>query len=263
MRKGKLCILLIIAISLLLTTAIGCKKIANLTPDLMIRKAYAATIEVKSFHFSISTIVMGWDEGKWSAEVDFLSPDRMRMVIEQDGQKREIRCIGDKMYERHSQTGEWQVLEGHTVQANLVSVQGLLIAAQPKNIAEGLKELEAIEELPDEVIGDVACVHYRGSLDSLKRFREQLAEESDPKGKETLQQLLEILEQMEVTIVIEVWIGKDDYLVWQQRVTQSQKVLPDTFDDQGTPAPEGTTMTITVTMESSDFNKPVEIEAPL
>ena len=49
----------------------------------------------------------------------------------------------------------------------------------------------------------------------------------------------------------------------QQRVTQSQKVLPDTFDDQGTPAPEGTTLTRTVIREFSDFNKPVEIEAPL
>ena len=263
MRKGKLCILLVIVISLLLTTAIGCKKIANLTPDLVVRKAYAATIEVKSFHFSMSVIVTGWDEGKWSAEVDFLSPDRMRMVIEEDGQKREMCCIGDKVYEQDSQTGEWQVLEGHAVQATLINVQGLLIAAQPKNIAEGLKKLEAIEELSDEVIGDVTCVHYRGSIDSLKGFREQLAEESDPKEKEALQQILEVWEQMEVTIVAEVWIGKDDYLLWQQRATQSQKVLPDTFDDQGTPAPEGTTMTITVIREFSDFNKPVEIEAPL
>lgn len=243
MRKGKLCILLAITISLLLTTAIGCKKIANLTPDLMVRKAYAATIEVKSFHFSISGIVTGWEEGKWSAEADFLSPDRMRMVIEEDGQKREMRCIGDKVYEQDSQTGEWRVQEGRDVQTTLVGMQKIAEGVQPKSIAERLKGLEAIEELPDEVIGDVTCVHYRG-IDPLKGLGEQW-------------------EQMEMTMVVEVWIGKDDYLVWQQRTTHSLKIPPDISDDQGNPAPEGTTMTITVTMEFSDFNKPVEIEAPL
>jgi hypothetical protein len=249
MTKGKLCILLVIAISLLLTTAIGCKKIANLTPALMVSKAYAATIEVKSCHFSISGIVTGSDEGKWSAEVDFLSPDRMRMVIEEDGQKREMRCIGDKVYEQDSQTGEWQVLEGRDVQTTLVGVQKTAEGVQPKSIAERLKGLEAIEELPDEVIGDVTCVHYRGISPPVKGPGEYW-------------------EQIEMTIVVEVWIGKDDYLVWQQRTTTSLKVLPGplvySIDDQGTPAPEGTTiMTITVITEFSDFNKPVEIEAPL
>ena len=133
MRKGKLYILLVIAISLLLTTPIGCKKVTNLTPDLVVRKAYAATMEVKSFHFSMSGTVTGWIEGKWSMEVDFLSPDRMRMVIEADGQKHELRIIGNNVYERDYQTGQWRVLEGHVAQATLVSMQKFAEGAQPKN----------------------------------------------------------------------------------------------------------------------------------
>jgi hypothetical protein len=74
--------------------------------------------------------------------------------------------------------------------------------------------------------------------------------------------MLEIQEQMEMTIVVEVRIGKDDYLVWQQRLTESQKALPDTFDVQDNPVPEGTTMTLTMITEFSDFNEPVEIDPP-
>lgn len=75
-------------------------KVAELTPEAVINKAHAAAMEVKSFHFSMSMTVTGRDEGKWSIDADFLSPDRMNMVIEGDGTQHEVRCIGDKVYER-------------------------------------------------------------------------------------------------------------------------------------------------------------------
>ena len=252
MRKGKLYILLAVAMSLLLLSPLGCRKIAEPTPEMIVKQAYAATMEVKSLHFSMSGTgpVTDGDESQGHIEGDFLSPDRMRVVIEADGQRQEVRCIGDKVYEWDSQTGEWRVLEGRVAQATLVGMQRFAEGAQPKSIAERLKGLEAIEELPDEVIDGVSCVHYRGRIDPLQGLREQLVKESDPRRKEALQQTLEMQEQMEMTIVVEVWIGKDDYLVWQQRVTQPQKF-------------EGTTMKLTMVTKFSDFNEPVEIEAPL
>ena len=210
MRKGKLYILLVIAISLLLTTPIGCKKVANLTSDLVVRKAYAATLEVKSFHFSMSGTVpdTDGDESQGHVEGDFLFPDQMRMVIEVDGQKSEMRIIGNNIFELDYQTGEWLVQEGSVAQAALVSIKRFAGEAQPKSIAERLKGLEAIEELRDEVIDGVSCVHYRGRIDPLQGLREQLTKKPSSRLKEALEQTLVIQEQMGMSIVVEVWIGK-------------------------------------------------------
>lgn len=263
MRKGKLYIILGVTISLLLLGPLGCKKVAELTPEIVIEKAHAATTEVKSFHFSMSMTMTGWSEGIPLMEGNIVSPDRMHVAGELEGQKYEMVYIGDKMYERDSETGQWQIQEGRAAQAALVSMQRFAEGAQTMSIAERLKGLEDIEELPEEVIDGINCVHYRGRIDPLKGLREQLAEESDPKQKEGLQQLLEAQEQMEMTVTTEVWIGKGDYLVRQQRVIQSMKAPPGGILDQGTPVPERTIMTVTVVWRFSDFNEPVEIEAPL
>jgi len=261
-RKQKLYILLMLAMSLSLSSPLGCRKIAEMTPEAVIVKAYAATKEVKSFHFSISVTIMGWNEGKASMEGGFLSPDRILMIIEQDGQREEVRHIGNKVYERDSETGEWRTQEGPLALAALSTMQRFAESAQPKDIAERLKGLEAIERLPDEVIDGINCVHYRGRSDPLKAAKERLANESDPRTKEALEQAMQTQAQMEMTLVTELWIGKGDYLLRQQRVTQSMKVPPEEVDKHGTPAPEGTIWTVTMVMKFSDFNQPVEIEAP-
>lgn len=131
-----------------------------------------------------------------------------------------------------------------------------------------LEGLEHIEVLPDEVIDGVSCVHYRGSYDPfhLDALREQIENETDPDLKEMLQHILEVQEQlkeeMEMTAVAEVWIGKDDYLVRQKCVTQSWKMTDDE-DINGTLFPVGTKVTFTGILKFSNFNEPVKIEVPL
>jgi len=220
-------------------------------------KAHAATLEVTSFHFDASNTQTGWYEGikvyedpdwLWIVEGDFLAPDRMQWTEwkKNDGQKlEEVRIIGNNLYEWNSQTGEWELQYLDQSVHNGV-VQGFSEFIQPVSIAERLKTLDDIEELPDEVIDNVDCLHYRGRWD------------------------IDILENMGETVpapVIEFWISKDNYLVHQQRITISQDVntddLNDDYKDMSLPKDAIITISATKTITYSDFNEPVEIEAPL
>ncbi|MFC1925087.1 hypothetical protein ACFLW2_00135 [Chloroflexota bacterium] len=243
-------------------------------------KAYAATMGVESFHFESSTSDTIWHEGmqvyenpdmQWIMAGDFLAPDRMKWTQwTKDGQKLgEVRIIGDKKYEWNSETGEWVLwpwnpgVEGDTVQE-------LAGYAQPVSIAEMLKEIKDVEELPDEVIDGVNCLHYRGKWDVLKDMREEMEKETDPAIKASLQKQLELNEQNHerwgTTFTMEFWIGEGDYLVRQQRLITSSKGTPDEFglnyNDIQVPADAIVTKSMTSTVKFSRFDEPVEIEAP-
>ncbi len=73
---------LLIVLCLLLLTFAGCSKAKELTPALVLEKAYAATTEeVSSFHFTISIAATAEGMGEigiLEGEVDYLAPDRLR-----------------------------------------------------------------------------------------------------------------------------------------------------------------------------------------
>lgn len=251
-----------LAIFLIVVTILGLGSIILLGQDptgqavsweVVANKAYAATMGVTSFHFDVSHIQTGWYEGRkvyedpdwlWILEGDFLAPDRMQWTqwSQKNGQKlEEVRIIGDKEYDRDIQTGEWE-LQYFDQDGEGNVVQGLSGFIQPVSIAERLKILDDIAKLPDEVIDNVNCLHYRGKWDV-----------SD--------------EDYEDDTIVEFWISKDDYLLKQHSLTTSSKVMVKDIDKdyKDIPVPENATITITYTMilRYSSFNEPVEIVAPL
>ena len=121
-----------------------------------------------------------------------------------------------------------------------------------------------IEVLPDEVIDEIDCMHYRTSFNPsdpvfyLKMMREAIKLETDPDLIEFYQREIEKTEQEiadgaevpDETVVMNYWIGKDDYLIRQFHSVYSRQW-------------QGELEVHTETATYSQFNEDFEIEAPL
>jgi len=226
---------------LLLTMLIGCSS-PGPDPGELIAKAQLAISEVESYRIEMPiTITQNGKTTQSTSQGEFVSPDRMHMIkTGEDGNRESIR-IGQTEYDRNADSNNWEV---HQIPESLPFANPAVI------ILEELDSLAGLVAMPDEAVDSVDCFHYKGSIDPLQDLREMVAKESNPKRKESLQQTLEMQEQMEMSVVVEVWIGKDDYLMRQHHWTLSQKF-------------EGTAMEATAIWKFYDFNEPVEIEPPL
>ena len=267
MRKLKPYILLLIIISLVSTSLLACNKVTRVTLEQVLDKVNAATTEIESFHMTMTMTNPG--DLIDTFEGDFMLPDKSRYVTYEQGiKKAEMRRIGANIYQWDSESGLWELMEGNLAEATLASMQAMAEQLEPEYIADNLEMLEYIEALPDKIIHGVSCEHYRGDFDfyNLDYYREQIENETDPDRKEDLQHILEMQEQLkeeqEGTAVAEYWFGKDDYILRQIRSTMSMKTTEDE-DFNGTIVPTGTRVTMTATLTFSNFNEPVEIEAPL
>jgi len=272
----------------------------------VIDKSRAATTGLTSFHFDQTVATEYWYEGtkvyedteSSKLEGDYLAPDRLYMVAEKrDEVLGKYWTIGNKYYWWSSETGWWNLQEFEDVDGAYwmkkyrwdydtgswelrdeyevqyqIGVEHIGEAVQPESIDERLSELNDIEELPDEVIDGVNCLHYRGvyvpSL-GIEELEKQLEEESDPDMKRHIQHFIEKGKeyQMLFTEVIEIWISPDDYRVRQESSTLTINPTYDHYSsdyDLDLPVPEGATITkiTTRTTRYTCFNEPVEIEAP-
>ena len=266
MRKARRYILFLIVISLVLVGLSGCNKVTRVTLEEVLEKVNAATIEIESFHMTITATYPG--NFVQSMESDFMLPDRARLVgFEQGIKMYEVRRIGDNIYRWDSESGLWELMEGYIAEGTLLSLQAWARQFVAEEIAKSLEKLDYIEALPDEVINGVICEHYRGSYDyyNLDYYREQIENEIDPDRKESLQSILATMEQMqeemETSAVSEYWFGKDDHILRQSRSTTSITMTEDT-DFKGTIVPAEERVTIIGTATFSNFNEPVEIEEP-
>ena len=117
------------------------------------------------------------------------------------------------------------------------------------------------ERLADEKVGDVNCYHYKiviNSTEVKKLLKEIVSAEGDllqgvtGLGGATVDQNASVDEAMEILNDMngEIWIGKKDYLT--HKVTMN---LTTTQETQ--------TLTVRVSLVSSNFNQPVTVEAPV
>ena len=114
-----------------------------------------------------------------------------------------------------------------------------------------LDSLTKIENLPDERIAGADCFHLRGELD-MERLAEKTKAALDPTDPWYEETVRSIEEQAAATeAMVEVWIGKDDYLIRQVKYN-GQIFLSD--------SELGTFSFLEVYY---DFNEPIEIEPPL
>ena len=220
-------------------------------PQSIIAKAYAATADIKSFRLSATSASKDPDgfSSRQDIEVEYASPDRYHFKMTEDGEEIEFIIIGDKLY----------IGSGSPPEAVLYSLtQGLTRPLSKETVLSYLDNLTDIQSLSDETMDGVSCLHYLGKWDVEKQIAEtkrSLMEHYDEMGiepdEEAIDKELEILRSIETEI--ELWIGRDDYLIRQMKMNGK---LPD--DDEGLKF-----IIISMTMKYSDLNQPITIEAPL
>jgi len=210
-------------------------------PGAIIAKACATTEGLMSYRTSSSLIYTQNGETTVNdSEVEYAAPDRYRGKFTLGNSTFEVITIGDKEY-------VWGM--GNTTDSVHVS---MYVCPPSKEDARSLLDLlTKIEKLPDERIAGADCFHLRGEVD-MERWAEKTkaALDSTYPGYEEDVELIE--EQAAATeAVVEVWIGKDDYLI--RHVKHNWQIFES----------DGGVNTLSYTEEYYDFNEPIEIEPPL
>jgi hypothetical protein len=221
--------LLFVIISLVLA---GCS--SSYSPSLsakeVISKSYDGMQAVNSFHFALdqvgggTPITMGIEMTKASG--DAVKPDKIQTTISATamGTLIEVKMVtvGGTTMMTNPLSGKWEILSD---QFKVLAVfdPGSGIAAITKGIANPIP-------LQDEKMGDTLCYHLEGSV---------LSETLGPITASTTKGAI---------INTEVWIGKEDFLVYQIKLTGK---VTDTEK-------EGIIRTLTF----SNFNQNINIALP-
>ena len=191
-----------------------------------IAKAYAATLDIQSFRYSVTSTSNDSDGFSihQSIEAEFSSPDRYRVNNQENEQATEFIIIGDQQY-----------ISGGSLSGAMLdaSTQGLYRSVSKEVVLSYLDNLTDIQSLSDMTIDSVSCLHYLGKWDVEKQIadaKQSLMKYYDEGGIEPDEEEIDQdLEQIRLTeIEIELWIGQDDYLIRQMKVNGK---FPD--DDEG------------------------------
>jgi hypothetical protein len=192
-------------------------------PGGIMAKACATTEGLLSYRTSSSLVSTHNGETTiWDSEGEYAAPDRYRGKFTLGNSTFEVITIGDKNY-------AWRA-DNTTDNAWSAGIYGWPLSKE--DTLSLLDLLTKIENLPDERIAGVDCFHLRGEFDEeiVKSMDEQAAA---------------------IEVVVEVWIGKDDYLIRQ--VTHNVQIF----------ASDGGVGTFSYLEVYYDFNEPIEIEPPL
>jgi len=205
------------------------------------------TLEVQSYRSTLSGV--STNRGKTTEshhEAVFTAPDRYHIKMTEDGAVSEFIAIGDAQYIKSSELSP---------NVMIASTQSVSYSITPKYSLDLLDSLREPEALPIEEINDVECFHYKGAVDMERQWEEMKAslDPSQPGYEDRLEMMETELERIrQSTIEYELWIGKEDLLIRQMKYSGR------------TPSEEdGQWDTSTMTMQLSDINQPIVIEAPL
>lgn len=216
---------------------VACSKGSNLRE--VTTKARIATSEAHSYRTKGTTrYTSDAETHETVSEGEFSAPDRFRAKISPEtGRWCEVIKIGDKSYLRTSDELEWGGEKSDV----------MCVVLPITEVLESLDSLIDLEQLPDEGIDSVDCLHYRGKVDI-----DSLVEKTGMAYQQT-PEFLEVM--LRTSIDIELWVGKDDYLIRQMITTiRSPESEAGTGEEKW-----GTQTTI---MRFYDFNKPIAIEPP-
>lgn len=211
-------------------------------PGGIMAEACATTEGLLSYRESSSFVsTRNGETTTWDSEVEYADPDRYHGKFTLDIGTFEVITIEDKEY-------VWGV-DNTTDSLQVVSMY--VWPPSKEDTLSLLDLLTKIEKLPDERIAGADCFHLRGEVD-MERWAEKTKaalDSTDPRYEEDVEFIEEQAAATEA--VVEVWIGKDDYLIRQ--VKHNGQVF----------ASDGEVYTFSYTEEYYDFNEPIEIEPPL
>ncbi|MBI5563880.1 MAG: hypothetical protein HY870_03220 [Chloroflexi bacterium] len=169
----------------------------------------------------------------------------------------ELVKVGDKMYVK-GPDGEWNesdVTAGDTTKPDA----NPQISA--KQLSDLLKKASKAEKLGDEAIDGVDSYHYKDTLDPLTLLTEaaKLAQASgaseEPIDQAQLDEAKKFLKDS--VVIVEVWVGKQDLFIRQQKIV---------FQISVTEIPEQpggkADVYLSLTTKTTKINEPVTITAP-
>ncbi|MBN1190799.1 MAG: zf-HC2 domain-containing protein [Dehalococcoidales bacterium] len=213
-------------------------------PENILAKAHSAIENIRSYRISVTG--SGTEGSTIFLETEFTAPDRYHLKQTVNGQYLEVILIGDDQYYK----GDFNSFI--TVKAMIRSYASLV---SRETTLTWLDMLTGICTLPEETVDGTGCLHYRGVYDMEKMLRSRQEEDAGrgtpPMSEEELEEMLEEYRQKAGTRTIELWIGKDDYLL-RRLNTESRRT-----DENGE------TVSSSHLYQFSAFNQPLEIEAPL
>lgn len=208
----------------------------GVNPQSVMAKAYAATSNLQSYRMTSTLVsIFEGETSEQSSEWEFVFPDRYHGRITLDSETYEFIIIGDKQYVRapDNTSGKLSI--------------GVWSAFTPSKeyTLEILDSLTGLQKLPDEKIEGTDCFHYRGRVD-IDRMVNEWKAELDP-AQPGYEERLEALEQLRnMKTEVELWIGKDDFLIRQMKSIMESLVHGNAV----------------VLVKFYDFNEPIEIEPP-
>jgi len=172
-----------------------------------------------------------------------------------DGETYEFIIISDKQYTR----------EPSSTQSGTMYVIALSSGSGPskEETLELLDTLTDLEKFPDEKIDGVDCFHYRGRVD-IDRMVDERKAELDPAQRDYKERLEALEQQRQMKIEVELWIGKDDYLIRQIKrdIEAPWRGLSCDPASGGVVELEGWSHSSSM-VKYYDFNEPITIEPPL
>jgi hypothetical protein len=124
------------------------------------------------------------------------------------------------------------------------------------DLSDLLKRVATAEKLGDEAIDGVDSYHYKVKLNMIDLLEEIAARSAEAVPAADLQQAQDLLQNS--TVDLELWIGKSDLFIRQQRITVNLdlKNIPDM------PAEATILVDLSLTTKTSKINEPVTINAP-
>ncbi len=208
-------------------------------PKTVFARAHDAASSFDSYHMSLSAYTANPDgTSEQSMDVKFSAPDRYHVIslmssAELPVDSVEYIIIGEKQYVRKfSDDFDINFNPGTPATESFLSRETTL---------RYLDTMTDIKNLPDETVNGVDCFHYAGIYDiakSMARMKGIEVEELPPSLRNMYQR-------------IELWIGKDDYLIRKMHKERQVTGDPDILG------------TVEMTMDYLSINEPVIIEPPV
>jgi hypothetical protein len=212
-------------------------------PQIIIANVYAVTEGLTSYRVNNSIVYtyQGVTTEQF-LEWEYMSPDRQHGKLTVEDGTIEFIIIGDKQYiwGMDNSTGSLQLLT-----ASFGSIHS------KDDTLQLLDLLNQIEKLPDETISGVDCLHLQGEVDMERQAEKVKAAlgSANLKYNEIVQFINEQL--ISGKEVVEIWIGKDDYII-RQIERSGQVFINGEYQD-----------TYSSIVNYFDFDKPIVIEPPL
>jgi len=225
--------------------------VTSLTPEEVIAKSKAAMENLRTYRMEMTgSSTFDGEVHEITLSTEFVLPDRRHEVETHDGTSAEAITIGKTQYRRQTDGDDWEIDEPGGVSSQNTSYATLVF--------EPVHPLVGIVQLDDEKIDGVDCFHYKGDEDKEAGIEKQKAE-LDPSspGYDMSTKSLEV--QRNWKIVVEYWIGKDDFLLRQMK--QDSDIV--NVDYEGQDNETENHVFVTYTIRFFDFDAEITIEPPV